>query len=234
MNKAMKNTTYILICVVAAVTGLIIAMQFRTSNGAEQAVPVDRIEELTIEKKAVERDLNQLSEEYIDLQLKLEEAKKGSVAATEALESELFKNKLYGGLIAVEGQGIEVLLDNNPDSYYSIKDDDLLRVINDLRGAGAEAIAINDQRIIATTEVRLAGNHINVNLVRLSPPYKVVAIGPASTMRSSLELRGGLKETLNDRGISVTIETKDNVVVPAYTGTLNFQYSQPTQKLERE
>jgi hypothetical protein len=47
-------------------------------------------------------------------------------------------------------------------------------------------------------------------------------------------LRGGLKETLNDRGISVTIETKDNVVVPAYTGTLNFQYSQPTQKLERE
>jgi uncharacterized protein YlxW (UPF0749 family) len=234
LNKAVKNTTYILICVIAAVTGLIIALQFRTSNGAEQAVPVDRIEELTIEKKAVERDLNQLMEERIDLELKLEEAKKSSSAATEALESELLKNKLYGGLIAVEGQGIEVLLDNNPDSHYNIKDDDLLRVINDLRGAGAEAIAINEQRVIATTEVRLAGNHINVNLVRLSPPYKVAAIGPASTLRSSLELREGLKETLNDRGISVTIETKDNVVVPAYTGTLNFQYSQPTQKLERE
>jgi hypothetical protein len=76
LNKAVKNTTYILICVIAAVTGLIIALQFRTSNGAEQAVPVDRIEELTIEKKAVERDLNQLMEERIDLELKLEEAKK--------------------------------------------------------------------------------------------------------------------------------------------------------------
>jgi len=220
--------------VIAAVTGLIIALQFRASTGAEQAVPVDRIEELTMEKKAVERDLDQLMEEYVDLKLKLEEASKSSTAATEALESELFKNKLYGGLIAVQGPGIEVLLDNTPGSYYNIRDDDLLRVINDLRGAGAEAIAINDQRIIATTEVRLAGNHINVNLVRLSPPYKVVAIGPASNLRSSLELRGGLKEILNDRGISVTIETKENVVVPAYTGNLNFQYAKPTQKYERE
>lgn len=215
---------------VAVFVGLMIAMQFRTNSSVEQAVPIDRMQELTIEKKQVERDLEQLREESLDLKFKLEEAGKSHTAATGALESELFKNKLYGGLIPVAGQGVEVLLDNQEGSYYTIKDDDLLKVLNDLRGAGAEAIAINDQRILATSEVRLAGSHINVNLARLSPPYKVVAIGPSGTLKSSLELRGGLQEYLNDLGVLVTVESKDRVLVPAYTGALRFDYAKPTQR----
>jgi uncharacterized protein YlxW (UPF0749 family) len=215
---------------VAVFIGLMIAMQFRTNNSVEQAVPVDRLQELTIEKKQVERDLEQLKEEFADLQIKLEEAGKSHTAATGALESELFKNKLYGGLVPVEGQGVEVLLDNQEGSFYNIKDDDLLKLLNDLRGAGAEAIAVNDQRILATTEVRLAGSHINVNLTRLSPPYKVVAIGPSGTLKSSLEIRGGLTEYLSDLGVSVTVESKDRVLVPAYTGSLRFDYAKHTQR----
>lgn len=218
---------------VAVFVGLMIAFQFRINSGLDQAVPLDRVQELTIEKKQVERDLDQLREESADLQFKLEEAGKSHAAATGALESEIFKNKLYGGLIPVEGEGVEVLLANRPEnSYYTIKDDDLLKVLNDLRGAGAEALAINDQRILATSEVRLAGNHINVNLNRLSPPYKVVAIGPSGTLKSSLELKGGLAEYLNDLGVSVTVQTKDKVQVPAYTGSLRFDYAKPTQRLE--
>lgn len=216
---------------VAVVVGLMMAFQFRTTSSINQAVPLDRIQELTMEKKQTERDLSQLQEEVADLEFKLEEAGKGHTAATGALESELFKNKLYGGLVPVEGQGVEVLLDNRPgSSFYTIKDDDLLKVLNDLRGAGAEAISINDQRIIATSEVRLAGNHINVNLTRLSPPYKVCAIGPSATLKSSLELRGGLTEYLNDLGVAVTVQSKDRVLVSAYTGSLRFDYAKPTQK----
>jgi len=231
LKKALKKTTYLSISMVAVVVGLMMAFQFRTNSSVNQAVPLDRVQELTIEKKQVERDLTQLKEESADLQFKLAEAGKGHMAATGALESELFKNKLYGGLVPVEGQGVEVLLDNLPgSSFYNIKDDDLLKVLNDLRGAGAEAIAINDQRILATSEVRLAGSHINVNLTRLSPPYKVVAIGPSATLKSSLELRGGLKEYLNDLGVSVTVQSKDRVLAPADNGPLRFDYAKPTQK----
>lgn len=216
---------------VAVFLGLMVAMQFRTNSSIEKGVSADRVQELTIEKKQVDRDLEQLREEYADLQFKLEKAGKSNTAATDALQSELLKNKLYGGLVPVEGQGVEVLLDNSSgSSFYTIKDDDLLKVLNDLRGAGAEAIAINDQRILATSEVRLAGNHINVNLNRLSPPYKVVAIGPSGTLKSSLELRGGLAEYLSELGVSVTVQAKDNVLVPAYTGSLRFDYAKPTQK----
>ncbi len=230
MKKALNKTTYLSISMVAVFVGLMIAMQFRTNSSVEQAVPIDRVQELTIEKKQVERDLNQLKEESVDLQIKLAEAGKSHTAATGALESELFKNKLYGGLVPVEGQGVEVLLDNQEGSFYHIKDDDLLKVLNDLRGAGAEAIAVNDQRILATSEVRLAGSHINVNLTRLSPPYKVVAIGPSGTLKSSLEIRGGLTEYLSDLGVSVTVQSKDRVLVPAYTGSLRFDYAKHTQR----
>lgn len=230
MKKSLHKTTYLSISMVAVFIGLMIAMQFRTNNSVEQAVPIDRVQELTIEKKQVERDLDQLKEESADLQIKLEEAGKSHTAATGALESELFKNKLYGGLVPVEGQGVEVLLDNQEGSFYNIKDDDLLKLLNDLRGAGAEAIAVNDQRILATSEVRLAGSHINVNLIKLSPPYKVVAIGPSGTLKSSLEIRGGLTEYLSDLGVSVTVQSKDRVLVPAYTGSLRFDYAKHTQR----
>lgn len=230
MKKALNKATYLSISMVALFLGLMIALQIRTSTSVEQGISADRVQELTIEKKQVERDLDQLREESVDLQLKLEEAGKSHTAATGALEDELFKNKLYGGLVPVEGEGVEVLLSNREGSYYNIKDDDLLKVLNDLRGAGAEAIAVNDQRILATSEARLAGSHINVNTTRLSPPYRVVAIGPSDKLKSSLELRGGLQEYLTDLGVLVTVEAKDRVLVPAYTGALRFDHAKPTQR----
>lgn len=231
MKKTLNNSTYISISMVAVFLGLIVAMQFRANSITDKVSPVDRVQELTIEKKHVERELEQLREESLDLELKLEEAGKSNKAATEALQSELSKSMLYGGLIPVEGPGVSVIMTNHPDiSFYTIKDDDLLKILNELRGAGAEAIAINDQRILATSEVRLAGNHINVNLNRLTPPYRINAIGPSDMLKSSLELRGGLSEYLSDLGIGVEVQTSDRVLVPAYSGSLSFDYAKPTQR----
>lgn len=226
------------ITLVAVILGLVMAFQFRTTSGVDQGVPYSREQELITEKRQLERDMDQLREEAADLSAKLEEAGKGYSEATGALQSELLKIKLYAGLIPVEGPGVEVILDNLPESerpggnpsLYSIKDDDLLKVINDLRGAGAEAIAVNGQRILATSEVRLAGNHININLTRLSVPFKVVAIGNATTLKSSLEIKGGLVEYLSDLGIAVRVESKDKIIVPAFTGGLRFDYAKPTQR----
>ena len=233
----MNKSTYLSITLVAVVLGMMLAFQFRTTSSIDGAVPYDRIQELAMEKKQVERDLSHLQEEAADLAMKLEEAGKGRIEATGALESELSKVRLYGGLTPVEGQGVEVILENSPEAQrpggaglYSVKDDDLLKVINDLRGAGAEAIAINGQRILSTSEVRLAGNHINVNLTRLSPPYQVTAIGNAATLQSSLEIKGGLVEYLNDLGIVVRVQQKEKILVPAYTGGIRFEFARPAQK----
>jgi len=230
----LKKSTYLSITLVAVVLGLMMAFQFRTTSSVDRGVPYDRVQELTMERIQVERDLDHLQGEAADLNAKLQEAGKGHTEATGALESELSKIRLYAGLVAVAGPGVEVNLENPPEvsrhDVYNVRDEDLLKVINDLRGAGAEAIAVNEQRILATSEVRLAGNHINVNLTRLTPPYKVTAIGNPDTLKSSLEIKGGLVEYLNAAGITVKVSPKDKILVPAYTGALRFDYAKPTQK----
>ncbi|OPX88365.1 MAG: hypothetical protein A4E53_02003 [Pelotomaculum sp. PtaB.Bin104] len=233
----MNKSIYASIALVAVSLGLMIAFQYRTTSSVEQGVPYGREQELTAEKIQLEKDLEHLQEESADLSAKLDEAGKGQSEAARAIKSELSKIKLYAGLIPVEGPGVEVSLENLSDpkqggsaELYTIKDDDLLRVINELRGAGAEAIAINNQRILATSEVRLAGSHIVVNMVKLSPPYKVAAIGNATTLKSSLEIKGGLAEFLGDLGITVKVNARDNILIPAFTGGLRFDYAKTTQR----
>lgn len=230
----MKKSIYISIVTVSLILGLLISFQFRTNSSVAGGIPTERYQELTIEKKQVETDITHLEEEIVDLTAKIEEARTGRTEAADVLESELDKIKLYAGLTPVEGPGVEIVMDNSPASpgagSYSIRDDDLLKVINDLRGAGAEAISINGQRILAISEVRQAGNHINVNLTRLSPPYKITAIGNPGTLKSSLEIKGGLVEYLAANGTQVEVQQSDNVQVPAYSGPLRFYYAKHVQR----
>lgn len=212
-----------------------ISFQFRSNSNSAGGITTERYQELTIEKKKVGTDIAQLEEEIGDLTVKIEAAQKGRTEAAGAIESELEKIKLYAGLTPVTGPGVDIVMKNNPASqggavFYNIRDEDLLKVINDLRGAGAEAISINDQRILATSEVRQAGNHINVNLVRLSPPYSIKAIGNPGTLKSSLEIKGGLVEFLAANGITVEVRQSDQVPVPAYSGTLRFDYAKQVQR----
>lgn len=233
----MNKLTYISIAFVAMVIGLMMAFQFRTA-GVSQGVPYSRVQELIVEKKQLEKDLEHLQEEAADLAAKLEEVGKGTSEAAAALEEELSNMRLYAGLVPVSGPGVEVVLENPPEHVghgtssgsYTIRDDVILKVINELRGAGAEALAINGQRIMATSEVRMAGNHINVNLTRLSFPYKITAIGDPIALKSCLEIKGGLVEYLNNLGVVVTVQKKERVVIPAYKGVLRFEYAKPCRK----
>lgn len=231
----MKKSIYVSIVTVSLILGLIISFQFRTNSSVGSGIPTERYQELTIEKKQVETDLTNLEEEVADLTAKIEEARKGRTEAADVLESELNKIKLYAGLTTLAGPGVEIVMENPPQThsgagFYNIRDEDLLKVINDLRGAGAEAISINDQRILATSEVRQAGNHINVNLTRLSPPYRITAIGNPGALKSSLEIKGGLVEYLAANGTIVEVRQSDNVQVPAYSGPLRFDYAKHVQR----
>lgn len=231
----MKKSIYVSIITVSLFLGLIISFQFRTNSSVGSGIPTERYQELTIEKKQVESDLTNLEEEVADLTAKIEEARKGRTEAADVLESELNKIKLYAGLTPLAGPGVEIIMENPPQThsgagFYNIRDEDLLKVINDLRGAGAEAISINDQRILATSEVRQAGNHINVNLTRLSPPYRITAIGNPGTLKSSLEIKGGLVEYLAANGTIVEVRQSDDVQVPAYSGPMRFDYAKHVQR----
>jgi uncharacterized protein YlxW (UPF0749 family) len=234
----LNRPIYFSIAAVAVILGLMLAFQFRNTSSISHSVPYDRVQELTIEKKQLEKEKAQLDDEIDDLTAKLAIAGKSAGEANIALRGELEKTKLIAGLVPVTGPGIEITLSDllgetgagNASTSYIVRDDDLLKLVNELRGAGADAIAINGQRVMATTEIRMIGNHINVNLARISMPYKVTAIGNAEVLKSSLEAKGGLAEYLSTLGIMVTIQARERVAIPAFKGDLSFDYAKSVQK----
>lgn len=223
---------------VAFVLGVMLAFQFRATSAEDNLLPRNREQEFALEKKQLVQDLLQLQEEVADLTAKLDKAGTGQNEANEAVERELVKIKRYAGLIPMSGPGVELSIQSPPGhagassahGLKDIKDEHLLKVVNDLYSAGAEAIAVNGQRITAISEIRLAGSHINVNATPLSPPYRVVAIGNGAALKSRLEIKEGLVEYLSESGISVKVQVRDNVVIPAFNGAVNFEYARPVQK----
>ena len=121
----------------------------------------------------------------------------------------------------------------NPNLYV-IHDDDLLRVINELRAAGAEAISVNGQRLTGISEIRCAGPTLSVNNVRSSAPFEIRAIGDKKSLESALRMRGGVAETLGVWGIQIDIKTSDNVYIPPYRGSIRQTYAHETSEREEE
>lgn len=95
--------------------------------------------------------------------------------------------RILSGAIAVQGDGFDVTLDPGneagDDGEAEISDAELRSVVNALWAAGAEAVAINRQRIGALTSIRSAGGAITVNFRSIAPPYRIEAIGPPATLR---------------------------------------------------
>lgn len=225
---------YVSITIIALILGLMLAVQFRTTNmEVELTAPRDRAHELTVELKNLAEERARLEAEAEDLERKLSRARQGYAQAKETLEGEVEKAALIAGLTPVTGSGARVLVATGTQTQgalFAVRDEDLLKLVNELRAAGAEALSINGERLISASEIRLAGSFINVNTRKITPPYEILAIGDPAVLVSSLEIKGGLVETLRDWGMMVTVESMDRVRIPAYKGTLRYQYARPVRE----
>lgn len=207
-----------------------LATQFRTvQNLKANALPYQRLEDLTEQLKRTEK-------ERTDLLVEMQKLREETSSEVQAKEHQQLN--MYAGTLSMHGPGVSVTIDDskvtakpgdNPNIYL-IHDDDLLKVINELKAAGAEAISINEQRLIATSEVRCAGPTVSVNNVRSSPPYIIKAIGDPQSLDASLKMRGGVIETLKFWGIQVQTKKETKITVPGYKGTFRFEYAKPVEE----
>ena len=219
------------IACVCMVLGFMLAVQFRSTQDIKASVPYQRVEELTARLQQTEKDKNTLQAELDDIK------SRAGAEQNSKIGEDL---RLAAGLTALEGPGVIVTIDDSKKSakadedlnLYLIHDEDLLKVVNELRAAGAEAISINGQRMTATSELRCAGPTLSVNNVRSAPPYEIRAIGETKTLENALKMRGGVAETLKVWGISLDIRTSDNVLIPAYKGSTQFKYAKATDRQE--
>jgi len=144
--------------------------------------------------------------------------------------------RVLAGSTPVKGHGIYITLDDtgnskkksDPNSNLRVVHDvDLGALVNELHAAHAEAIAINGQRIIATTAIHCVGPHIQVNGIRVLPPFRFSAIGKPAALYAAINTKGGNLEYLRAVGIRVRIAKQNNVLVPAARKLPHFHYGRP-------
>lgn len=210
---------------VCMVVGFLLALQFRMTEDIRATLPYQRVEELSDRLISTEKERDALLKEVATLNTRL-----GS-------ENEIVL-KQRAGLTPMKGEGVTVKMDDSKQTtragenqnLYIIHDDDILRVINELRAAGAEAISVNGQRLIGTSEVRCAGPTLSVNNVRSSAPFEIRAIGDKKNLENALTMRGGVAETLKVWGIQLEITVSDSVYVPPYRGVIRFDHAKVAEE----
>ena len=106
-----------------------------------------------------------------------------------------------------------------------INDDDLILIVNALKVSGAEAISINDERIINMSDmVDINESFIKINGQRIVAPYIIKAIGNQSYLESSLISNGGPVDEMKKIGQDVSITKSNKVIVPKYNKEIKIKY----------
>ena len=101
-----------------------------------------------------------------------------------------------------------------------VTDRDIQTLVNEVWAAGAEAVAINGQRLTALSAIRSAGQAVLVDFRPLSPPYEIVAVGEADTLQSGVVdgFGGSYLQVLRGYGIGFTVKKDDSLLLPAASG----------------
>lgn len=137
------------------------------------------------------------------------------------------------GLTPLEGPGLVVTVSEKRNGVWPplplVQAQDLAGLANELWSAGAEAIAVNGVRVLASTDYREVDGRIVVAGRPLRPPFVMVAIGDPDALEGVLRVRGGFAEGLESVGIGLTIARKATVRVPALARVFTFRYAKPVR-----
>ena len=137
------------------------------------------------------------------------------------LEKELEKNNILLGSTDVTGGGVIIHLEDSIDLVHDL---DIITIVNELKNAGAEAISINDQRIVTTTAITCDGNVILINGQKIGTPFTILAIGYPEKLMGALSRPGGYIELLNEDGVYADIRKSSNIKIPKYSGVITYKY----------
>lgn len=229
----MKGKITMTICV--GCTALILTMIMFTQFKTVDETDITAIE--TMRETELRTELANLKEKYEELEIKLneteskiEEYKKeieNDSNTSTVLENEVKEAEGYLGYKILQGQGIIVTLkDANRNVSYS----HLLQLVNELNNAGAEAISINDERIISMSDiVTIKDKIVMVNSKNISGPYTVKAIGDKKYFESALSIKGGYMDLMTADEIDVSYVVEDNIIIPAYEGEQKFEYAKENE-----
>lgn len=167
-----------------------------------------------------------------------ETGSQGSDVLARELTAELDAARLAGGLIPLTGPGLVIQLADAGDPVptdgnaadFRVSADDLRSIVAELWLAGADAVAVNGERLTATSGFLDIGESILLNSAYLVPPYQVVSVGPPDLydrLTRSVAFTDWVRTRVQGFGLEVRYAELPDAVVPAYAGSVRLRYSRP-------
>lgn len=186
---------------------------------------VDRSEELAGEVEELRGEVDRLTDA-------------GTAGLPSVDEEEQLLTELVAGRLAVEGDGLTVRLTDAPSNLPQpdwvtndmlvIHQQDLEAVINALWAGGAEAMTLQDERVVSTSAFRCVGNVLLLHGRTYSPPYVVRAIGDPDELRDALADSGkvqAIEDAAATIGLGYAVEESTDLQLPGYQGSLELRHA---------
>jgi uncharacterized protein YlxW (UPF0749 family) len=220
------SRSQVTLAIVAAILGLLVVVQLRGQSGGS-ALQSKTAQDLTTLVASLNDQNDQLRAEISDLTQQRDELRAdraGGATSLGQIQSDLGRIRAWSGLDPVAGKGVEIRVSGEIDA--SAVDD----LINELRNAGAEAIAIEGTRVVARTTVNGVPGSLDVGGALLRDPFTIRAIGKPEVLVGSLTRVGGIIAQLGATSPATTVEVvpvDDLMTLPASTQNLVPAHGQP-------
>lgn len=231
------------LAIVCLVLGLVVSLQLKTVRETPGGgrISTQKAHQLAIELNNLRNEKETLNEELTNLEQRLKDyelSESDENLIIKNLKNDLERYQLYTGLKPAIGPGIVITVEDSVEedyvgsegSFIMYNYDIILSLINKLNASGAEAISINDQRYIATTEIYYTSNRIMINQVPTNPPFEIKAIGNPDTLEAALNMRYGIIwEMRQFDGLKVNTQKEELVEIPRYNRSIEFDFAKPIE-----
>jgi len=237
-------TWQVTLTVALLVLGFLVAAQLqsetpRTSYTSQERGP------LVQTALGLQAQQDALKQQLLDMRARiqaLEGTSQGSAAAVKSINDGLQAARMGGGLVAIHGSGLVIQLEDSTktippganDTDYRVSAADVRTVVRELWLAGAEAVAVNGERVTVSTAILDIGGSVLVNSAYLAPPYQVSAIGSTDlygTMTGAPSFVEFVRARAEAFGIQISFARPSDVALPAFAGSLNLRYARPAPPL---
>lgn len=235
-----KNRIAIILGIVCMLLTIGICVQIKTIDEAKLTIgtTLNDNSELKDEVLRWKERYDNVYRELENTEERLEQVRKKATENNQEsseLEKELKNSNKLLGLTELKGQGVIVTLDDNREvtleniastaniSDFLIHDGDIIEVINELKNAGAQAISVNDQRVVSTTGVVCDGNVVRINGQKIGAPFVIKAIGFPESLYN-LERPEGYLQRIRRGGAIAEIEKSEDITIPKFTGIFSHEY----------
>ena len=214
-----------LVASVAFLLGILVVAQIRAQAGNNTLAGLSS-QDLTFLVANLNTRNEQLRSEIATLERQLATLELGGsrgASSVNEIQADLDRIRAWSGLDRIAGDGIKITI-SGPIGSAAIED-----LVNELRNAGAEAIAIETVRVVPGTVIGGTPGSISVDDTPLGDPLTIQAIGSPETLTGSLARAGGIIAQLaaTDPAASIDVQAAERMTLPATERSLTPTHGRP-------